>query len=140
MSASATQGDHNKIISPPSFIRQASSARLMLCRCYFLSYSFFFFSNRLEQKHLGNYKTDPAIFTKFSGLVDMLVQMFNLVLVIPIGEGTLPWQPILGAKSAEIGDTPSFLGLAVAFHNVWQDGKADGRVNSAEVMSTARKK
>jgi len=42
--------------------------------------------------------------------------------------------PILGAKSAEIGDTPSFLGHAV--HNGWQDRKADGRVNSAEVLST----
>jgi len=45
---------------------------------------------------------------------------------IAIAQGTLPWQPILGAKSAEIGDTPSFLGLA--FHNGWQDGKADGRI------------
>ena len=54
-----------------------------------------------------------------------------------IGQGTWPWQPILGAKSAEIGDTPSFLGLA--FHNGWQDGKADGRVNSAEVLSTSYK-
>jgi len=39
----------------------------------------------------------------------------------------------LGAKSAEIGDTPSFLGLAL--HNGWQDGKTDRRVNSAEVLS-----
>jgi len=32
----------------------------------------------------------------------------------------LPWPPILGgAKSAEIGDTPSFLGLA--FDNGWQE-------------------
>jgi len=30
--------------------------------------------------------------------------------------------------------TLSFLGFA--FHNGWQDGKADGRVNSAEVLST----
>jgi len=30
----------------------------------------------------------------------------------PIGQETLPWQPILGAKSAEIGDTPYFLRLA----------------------------
>jgi len=37
----------------------------------------------------------------------------------------------------EIGDTPSFLGLA--FHNGWQDGKADGCANSAEVLSTAHK-
>jgi len=32
---------------------------------------------------------------------------------------------------------PSFLGLA--FHNGWQYGKADGRVNSAEVLSTSYK-
>jgi len=49
----------------------------------------------------------------------------------------LPWQPIVSAKSAEIGDTPSFLGLA--FHNGWQDGKAGGRVNSVEVLSTSCK-
>jgi len=42
-----------------------------------------------------------------------------------------------GAKSAEIGDTPSFLGLA--FHKGWQYGKADGRVNSAEVLPTSYK-
>jgi len=44
--------------------------------------------------------------------------MFTLVFAFPIGQGTLPWQPILGAKSAEMGDTPSFLGLA--FHNGWE--------------------
>ena len=32
-----------------------------------------------------------------------------------ISRGALPWQPILGAKSVEIGDMPSLLGLA--FHN-----------------------
>ena len=64
--------------------------------------------------------------------------MFNLALVFgSIGQGTCPWQPILSAKSAEIGDTPSFLGLA--FHNRWQDGKADRRINSAEVLSTSYK-
>jgi len=31
-----------------------------------------------------------------------------------IGQGTLPRQPILDAKSVEIGDTPSFLELAVS--------------------------
>jgi len=54
-----------------------------------------------------------------------------------IGQGMLPWQPILGAKSAEIGDTPSFLGFA--FHNGRQDGKADGRINTPDVLSTSRK-
>jgi len=55
----------------------------------------------------------------------------------PTGQRTLPWQPILAAKSAEIGNTSSFLELA--FHNGWQDGKADGCVNSTEVMSTSYK-
>jgi len=54
----------------------------------------------------------------------------------PNGQGTLPWQPIVSAKSAEIGDTPSW---GLAFHNGWQDGKAGGRVNSAEVLSTSYK-
>jgi len=40
----------------------------------------------------------------------------------------LPWQPILGAKWAEIGDTPFFLELA--FQNGWQDGKADGALTA----------
>jgi len=38
---------------------------------------------------------------------------------------------------AEFGDTPCFLGLA--FHNGWQDGKADGRINTPDVLSTSRK-
>ena len=38
----------------------------------------------------------------------------------------------LGAKSAEMGNAPSFLGLA--FHNRWQYGKVDGRIDSAEVL------
>jgi len=37
--------------------REASAGRLMLCRCYFLSSSFFF-NDRLEQRDLGNYKPD----------------------------------------------------------------------------------
>jgi len=53
-------------------------------------------------------------------------------------QGTLLWQPTLGAKSAEIGDTPSFLRLA--FHNGWQDWKADGRINSAKVLCTTSRK
>jgi len=45
----------------------------------------------------------------------------------------MPWQQILGSKSAEIGDTPSFLELA--FHNGWQDGKADAHINTPDVLS-----
>jgi len=51
-----------------------------------------------------------------------------------------PRQPILGAKSAEISDTPSFLGIA--FYNGWQDGNADGSINSVntpDVLSTSHK-
>ena len=54
-----------------------------------------------------------------------------------IGQATLAWRSILGAKSAEIGDAPSFLGLAL--HNERQHGKAGGQVNSAEVLSTSCK-
>jgi len=34
-------------------------------------------------------------------------------------------------------ESPFFLGLA--FHNGWQNGKVDGRVNSAEVLSASYK-
>jgi len=39
---------------------------------------------------------------------------------------------IIGAKLAKIGNMPAFLELT--FHNRWQKGKADGRINSAEVL------
>ena len=108
----------------------------MLCLCYFLSlFSSFFFNDRLEQRDIRNYKTDlNQIF--FRGGIHVGVDVQSGI-GFPTGQGTLPWQSILGAKSAEIGDTPSFLGLA--FHNGWQDGKADGRVNSTEVLSTSYK-
>jgi len=80
----------------------------MFCFCYFLS----FFNDRLEQRDLGNYKTDLHQIRRDSRHVGAHVQ-FGISFAI--GQGTLPWQPILGAESAEIGDTPSFLGLA--FHN-----------------------
>jgi len=51
-----------------------------------------------------------------------------------IAQGTLPWQPISGAKSAKSAKRSSFLGLA--FHNGWQDSKADGRVDTVDVLST----
>jgi len=106
----------------------------MLCRCYFLSYSSSFFNDRLEQRDLGNYKTDlHQIFTD-GRHVGVDVQSG---ISFRIGQWTLPWQALLGAKSVEIGDMPSLLGLA--FHNGWQYGKADGRVNSAEVLSVSLK-
>jgi len=88
----------------------------------------------LEQRDLGNYKTDLHQIFRDGRHVRIDVQSG---IGFRIGEGTLPWQPILVSKSAEIGDTPSFLGLA--FHNGWQYGKADERVNSEEVLSTAYK-
>jgi len=36
-----------------------------------------------------------------------------------------------------IGDMPSLSGFS--FHNGWQDGKADGRINSAEELYTSCK-
>ena len=88
----------------------------------------------MEQRDLGNYKTDlHQIFTDGRHVgVDV-----HSGIGFAIGQGTVPWQQISGTKFAEIGDTPSF--LARAFHNAWQYGKADGRVNSAEVLSTSYK-
>jgi len=74
---------------------------------------FFVFNDRLEQTDFGNCKTDlHQIFTD-GRHVSVDVQSG---IDFAIGQGTLPWQPVSGAKSAEIGDTPSFLGL----HNGWE--------------------
>ena len=76
------------------------------------------------------------IFTKLSGLVDTwrpVAVDVQFGIGFAIGQGTLPRQPILDAKSALIGETPSFLGLE--FHNGWQDGKADGRINTPDALS-----
>jgi len=85
-------------------------------------------------------ETSRPIFTEFS---DLWFSRYVAVDVrsgigFAIGQGTLLWQPIFGAKSAEIGDTPSFLG--VAFYKGRQDGKADRRIiNTLYVLSTMRK-
>jgi len=103
-----------------------------------LSFRFFhhhhLFNDRLEQRDLKNYKTDLHQIFRDGRHVGV---DFQFGIGFPTGQGTVSWQPILGAKSTEMGDTPSFLGLA--FNNGWQSGKADGRVNSAEVLSTCIK-
>jgi len=43
---------------------------------------------------------------------------------------------ILGAKTAKSAKRLLFLGLP--FHNGWQDGKADGRVDTLDIFSTLR--
>ena len=96
-------------ISPPVFSRQALS---------YAAVTFFpvLFNDRLEQRELGNCKTDlHQIFTD-GGHVGVDVQSG---IGLPTGQGTLPWQRILSTKSAEIGDTPSSLRLA--FNNGWQE-------------------
>ena len=114
---------------------QGSAGRLMLCRCYFLSYYiFFFFNDRLEQRDLENCETDLRQVFRYGRHVGVDVQSD---IDFRIGQGTLPWQPSLSAKSAEIGDTRSFLGLA--FNNGWHDGKAYGRFNSVDGLSTSFK-
>jgi len=111
--------------------RQASASRLILCRCYtFLFFLFKIFLNELlAQRDLRNYKTDLHQLFRNGRHVGVDV---HSGIGFAIGQGTLPWQPILSAKSAEIGDTPSFSGLA--FHNGWQREKADGRVSATEVF------
>jgi len=106
------------VISPPGFSRQAYVMLLLLS-------FFFFFNDLLEQRDLGNYTSIFIKFLRDSRHVHVDVQSGNR---FSVSQGRLPWQPILGAKSTEIGDTPSFLGLA--FHKGWQYGKADERINS----------
>jgi len=47
----------NTVSNTPPLVHQASAGGLMLCRCYFLSSSFFY-NHRLVQRDLGNHKTD----------------------------------------------------------------------------------
>jgi len=68
--------------------RQASAGRLMLCRCYFLSSSFF--NDRLKQRDVGNYKTDLHQISRDGRHVGVHVQSG---IDFPIGEETMPWQP-----------------------------------------------
>jgi len=70
----------------------------------------------LKQRDLGNDKTDLHQVFRDSRHAGVDVQSG---IGFPTDQGTLPWQPILGAKSAEIGDTLSFLGLV--FHNGRQE-------------------
>ena len=84
---------------------------------YFLFYRLLF-SDRLEQRDLRTYQTDFHRIFMVGRHVAVDVQSG---ICFAIDQGTLPWQPISGAKSAEIGDMPSF--LRPAFHKGWQDGK-----------------
>jgi len=65
-----------------------------------------------KNRHLPTYQTDIHQIFRVDRHVAVDVQSG---ICFAIAQGTLPWQPILGAQSTEIGDTPTFLGLA--FHN-----------------------
>ena len=62
-----------------------------------LSFLFFLFNDRLEQRDLGNYMTDLHQIFRGGRHVGVDVQPG---IVFPNGQGALPCQPILGAKSA----------------------------------------
>jgi len=57
----------------------------------------FWFNVRLEQRDLGNYKTDLRQIFSDGRHVGVNVQSG---IGFRVGQGTLPWQPILGGKSA----------------------------------------
>ena len=103
------------VFSPPVFSRY----RLMLCFCHL----FHLFNDCLEQRDLGNYKTDLHLI--FRDGRHVVVDVHSGI-DFPIGQGTLPWQPILCAKSAEIVDTPSLiLGTRIPQRMaVWKSGWA----------------
>jgi len=56
-------------------------------------------------------------------------------LLFSISEGTLPWQPIIGAQSANSAYSPSFVTLA--FRNGFKYRNVDGRVNSGNDLATS---
>jgi len=88
----------------------------------------------LEQRDLRIYQTDlHEIFRVGRYVAEDVRSGIHFV----TGQMILPWQPILGTKSTEIGDTPSFLGLP--FHNGRQDGKASGHINTSGGLSTSHK-
>ena len=60
-------------------------------------FSFFLFNDRLEQRNLRIYKTDLRRMFRVGTHVAVDVQSGIGFLT---GQGTLPWQPILSAKSA----------------------------------------
>jgi len=102
----------------------------MLCAVTFfpsLSFSFSSFLTIAWSKEIS--ETTRSIFSNFFTDGRHVGVDVHSGIDFRIGQGTLPWQSILGAKSAEIVDALSFLGFA--FHNGWQHGKADGRINSA---------
>jgi len=80
----------------------------------------------LEQRDLGNYKTDLQQISRAGRHVGVDVQSG---IGFATGQRMLPWQPILGAKSAEIGDTPS-----------WDSpSTTDGRIGKPMGALTAQK-
>jgi len=83
-----------------SLARQASAGRLMLCFCYFLSS----FLTIAWSKEISEYKTDLHQIFRHGKHVGVDV---NSGIGFAIAQGMLPTQPLLSAKSAEIGDTPS---------------------------------
>ena len=73
-----------------------------LCFAPFTSFVvFFLFNDRLDQRDLGNCKTDlQQIFRGGRHVMRRCVDVKSGI-AFPIGQWTLPWQPILGAKSAK---------------------------------------
>jgi len=55
-----------------------------------------------------------------------------------IGQGTLPWQPILCAKSKSVKRLPSWDSHSTTDGRI-QDSKADGCIDTADVLSSLHK-
>jgi len=107
---------HTVLISPPRFIRQAYVMPVLLSFLFFLSFLLFFFLSSFLtvawSKEISETTRPISPNSQTGRHVGIDVQSG---IGFPIRQGTLPWQPIVGSKLAQIGDMPSFLGLA--FHN-----------------------
>jgi len=110
----ARRFDHSRGVSSPECVPSAGRATAGLCHAFVgcLCYAavLLFFNHRLEQRDVSNYQTDLHQICRFGRHMALGVQ-FGIGSAI--GQGTLPWQPILGVKSAT---RPG-----LAFHNGWQE-------------------
>jgi len=88
-----------RVLVFPTVLRgaQASGANVLLLFFIFFNY---IFSGFCQTSYL-NIRTGP-IFAKFAGLAELCPEMNHLKLFLSISQGTLPWQPILWAKSTSI--------------------------------------
>jgi len=118
---------------PPGFSRQAYVMPLLLSFLFFL----LLFSDRLEQRDLGNCKCKTDLHQIFRDGRHVRVDVQSGI-DFRIGQGTLPWQPILSAKSATrlpSWDSHNESHSGVKFSGSWWELSSHTRLASHTLLS-----